>query len=536
MTPDDTTLTNAHTADDEDITERLRELLAQGEADALADFVDTLEAADVRRSMAHLSEEDQARIVSLLDPEDAADLIDDLPDEHAADVLEDIPPIQAAAIVEELDSGDRADVLGEMEDEDAQAILDALPIEEAEEARQLLAYPEDTAGGVMIKEFVAYTAGTTVGEVLEDLQRRRDEYSHYDVRYFYVVDASGALKGVLRLRDLILSPPDRPIEDVMIREPDVARTDMPLTTLQQAFEVHSYSALPVVDPRGQLLGVVIEKEVAGAARKNANRTLLKLAGILGGEELRSMELSARVWGRLRWLIIIMGLSLVSASVIKFFETTLERAIGLAMFLPIVSNMIGCSGNQAVALSMREMALGVVNPWDLTYVLFKEVAVGVVNGIVLGALLSVIGTFATGDYRLGIIVGIALSANTVVSVTLGGTLPLMLKRINIDPATASSPMLTTVLDFGGFFLVLGLASLMLSSQASALPMRQRARKTAQGPGRGSTVRDSSMCAIRLGHTNAIPSMITPLDEGRAVERLREALGSRRDPHANDPSAG
>jgi len=443
-----------------DVTQQLRDRLVGSDGRFLAEWIDSLPSGEIVRAFFHLSAEEQAQLLHILDPEDAADLIDDLPDEQSADLLEEMPPDEAAAIVEELDSDDRADVLGEMEEEGAEAILEALPPEEAEEARQLLAYESDTAGGVMIKEYVAYKLGTTVGKVLDDLRQHHDEYSHYDVRYFYVTDQAGVLKGVLRLRDMVLSSRQRPIDEVMITDPTMVHVGLDLSTLQQMFETHSYSGLPVVDKSGRLLGVVIEKEVAEAARKNANRTMLKLAGIFGGEELRSMPLLQRVGRRLSWLLIILILSVCAASVIHFFEGTLEKMIALTMFLPVVAGMSGCSGNQAVALSLRELALGTVKPWDVIHVLAKEMKVGLFNGIVLGVVLGVIGYVWKGRYDLGIIIGSALALNTVISVCLGGALPLLLKGLRIDPAIASSPILTTVADTGGFLMVLSFAALMM----------------------------------------------------------------------------
>jgi len=443
-----------------DITATLRRHLAGGNGAFLAEWIDALAPGEIVRAVSHLSAEEQAHLLHVLDPEDAADLIDDLPDEQSADLLEEMSPDEAAAIIEELDSDDRADVLAEMEEDEAEAILDALPPEEAAEARQLLKYRGDAAGGVMVKEYVAYTTGTTVGEVLDDLRRNRKEYSYYDVRYFYVTDRSGVLKGVLRLRDMVLSSRQRPIEEVMLTNPTVVHVDLDVNTLQQMFETHSYSALPVADKAGRLLGVVIEKEVAEAARKHANRTMLKLAGVFGGEELRSMPLPQRVWRRLSWLVIILSLSMCAASVIHFFEGTLEKMIGIAMFLPVVSGMSGCSGNQAVGLSLRELALGTVRPRDVLYVLAKEVKVGVINGIAVGVAVGAVGYLWKDNWLLGVIIGSALALNTVIAVCLGGTVPLLLKKLRVDPAMASSPILTTTCDTCGFFLVLSFAALAL----------------------------------------------------------------------------
>jgi magnesium transporter len=346
-----------------------------------------------------------------------------------------------------------------------------MELEEAAEARELLSYPMDTAGGVMVKEYVSYPLGTSVGDVLDDLRRHREEYGDYDVRYFYVTDRIGVLKGVLRLRDMVLSPRSRPIDEVMITDPDVAPVDMDLTTLQHRLEIHSYSALPVVDAGKRLLGVVIEKEVAEAARKSANRTMLKLAGIFGGEELRSMPTWSRVWGRLSWLFAILALSVLAALVIKLYEGTLQAQIGLAMFLPVVAGMAGSSGNQAMALSLREMAMGVVKPWELTYVLIKETKIGLINGTILGIVLMVVSYLLSSaqplDERLtiSVIVGMSLVINTFLAVCIGGTLPLALKRAGLDPAAASGPILTTVVDTGGFFLVLSLAAIIARLSSS-----------------------------------------------------------------------
>jgi magnesium transporter len=443
-----------------DFAEQLREHLLNDDGETLAAWIESLAPGEIVRSVSQLSSEEQGLLLQILDPEDAADLIDDLPDEQSADLLEDIPPEQAAAIIGELDSDDRADVLHEMEAEEAEAILQALPPEEAREARQLLAFPPDTAGGVMVKELVAYPYDTTVEDVLEDLLEHREEYAHYNVQYFYVVDRGGALQGVLRLRDLVLSPPGRPVHEVMIRNPQVAPVDLDVATLQQIFETHSYSALPVVDGGGRLLGAVLEKEVAEAARKSASRTLLKLAGIFGGEELRSMPLRTRARRRLVWLIVMLVLNLCAASVVALYTETLKETIALAVFLPVVAGMSGSCGNQAVGLSLRELALGMVKPWDLLYVLMKEMKVGIVNGIALGMLLGITAGLWQG-YGFGLVVGGALACNTLIAVCIGGMLPLMLKRLKLDPAMASSPILTMLSDVAGFFLLLGMAAPLLS---------------------------------------------------------------------------
>lgn len=444
----------------DEILARLRGRLEASDADGLAALADALTPGDFSRAMGLLDPAERIRFLDLLAPVDAAALLDNLPDEHAADLLEEVHPGRAAAIVSELDSDDRADVLAEMELRDAQAILEALPDLEAEETRQLLSYPADTAGGVMVKEFIAYPTGTTVDDILDDLRDNAEEYASYSVQYFYVTDMAGALRGVLRLRDMVLAPRDRRVEKIMIANPAAVTADTPLGTLQTLFEVHSYVALPVVDNAGRLLGVVQEKDAAEAARKSANRMMLQLAGIFGGDELRSQPLGGRVSRRVSWLFLNLILNLIAASVIAIYQDTLAQAIMLAVFLPIISDMSGCSGQQAVGLSLRELALGVVRTRDLRYVIWKELQPGMINALIMGLLLGAIGGLWHQNLHLGLVLAGAMGANTLIAVVLGGGLPLMLKRVGMDPAIAAAPILTTITDMCGFFLVLQLATAML----------------------------------------------------------------------------
>jgi magnesium transporter len=200
--------------------------------------------------------------------------------------------------------------------------------------------------------------------------------------------------------------------------------------------------------------------VEEALSKKKTKTFLRISGVIGGEEFRTMPLWSRSGRRLAWLSMNIILNIIAASVIAMHQETLAAAITLAVFLPMVSDMSGCSGNQAVAVSMRELSLGLVRPGELIWVLAKEARVGIINGLVLGVLLGTIAFAWKGNPWLGLVVGGALAANTLVSVTLGGMLPLVLKRFKMDPALVSSPLLTTVTDMCGFFFVLSFAAAIM----------------------------------------------------------------------------
>lgn len=445
--------------------EKLGELVNSGSGAEIARFFDGISPSETARVISRLSEEDRLRLFGLLSPKEAAGVIEDMPEVQAADLVEGLPSDHAAAILEELHSDHLADVLGEMDESASRAILEKMDHEEAAEARKILEYAPDSAGGLMISEYLAYRTDDTVRRVLEDLRAHRKAYTDYNVQYFYVVDPAGRLAGVLRMHDLLFPPRDARLAEIMIASPLKVPDTASLQELKGIFEERKLFGVPVVDSSDRLVGVVLPSDVEEAANKRQVRSFLRLSGVIGGEEFRTMPLLSRSGRRLSWLSINIVLNMLAASVIAMHQDTLSAAIALAVFLPMVSDMSGCSGNQAVAVSMRELSLGLVRPRELLWVLAKEAKVGIINGLVLGTLLGAVAYAWKGNPWLGLVVGGALAANTLVSVTLGGMLPLILKRLRLDPALVSSPLLTTATDMCGFFLVLSFAAAVLPKLAA-----------------------------------------------------------------------
>ncbi|MCF8056207.1 MAG: magnesium transporter [Desulfocapsa sp.] len=440
--------------------ERLGKLITAESSEEVINYIDTLSPSETARAISRLPEEVRRHLFTLLSPEDAAEVIEDIPEAQAADLVEDMPSEQAAAIMEELDSDHLADVLGEMDEDSSQAILAQMDEDEAQEARKFLKYAPDCAGGLMISEFLSYTSDKAIQDILDDMQANREEYSGYHVQYFYVVDGKGKLGGILQMHDLLFPARKTTLAQLMIRAPLSVSDKASLSELEEFFEEHHFFGVPVVDDEQRLVGVVLPGAVEEAVNKRKTKNFLNLSGIIGGEEFRTMPLLLRSGRRLSWLSVNIVLNIMAASVIALYQDTLAAVITLAVFLPMVSDMSGCSGNQAVAVSMRELSLGLVRPGELLWVLAKEAKVGIINGLILGLLLGSIAYLWKGNPWLGLVVGGALAANTLVSVTLGGMLPLMLKRLKLDPALVSSPLLTTVTDMCGFFFVLSFAAALL----------------------------------------------------------------------------
>ncbi len=439
---------------------QIHTMLERGDpADDVQVLLDELDPAELLHAVFALEPDDQRALLSILSPEKAASLVEDLPDTHVADLIEEMPARNAAPIVEEMASNHRVDVLAELDTEDAEAIIAELDEEEANEVRELISYPSDQAGGLMMKEFAVFPMARSVRDVVEEITADTVDYEFLTVHYIYVVVKKKKLKGVIRLRDLVFANPDQTIGSVAKPALTVS-PEASLEELEQFFDDHDIAAVPVVDDRQSLLGIVRRRAVLEALTERAEADNLKAAGIIGGDELRSMPVLIRSRRRLAWLSVNIGLNIIAASVIAAYEDTLTAVIALAVFLPIVSDMSGCSGNQAVAVSMRELTLGAARPEDVMRVWRKEAVVGMINGIALGALLGLAAWAWKGNPVLGLVVGAALAANTVVAVSIGGTVPLILRKLKLDPAVASGPLLTTVTDMCGFFLLLSMASMVL----------------------------------------------------------------------------
>lgn len=457
--------TPAETTQSIDAALTLDELVKGGAEEPLLAFIRETPAGEMARAVARLEPEQRASMCDLLSPATAAFVVEELSDDLAADVLEELDPPKAAEIVEALPSDSRADLLGELSVRDAEAILTAMGREQAQEVRELASYDEDTAGGLMVTEYLSYPQSTPIDDILADLRRHADRYHGYDVQYLYVKDSSDRLIGVLRLRDLVMTPGRKTASEVMIPKPLSVRDTAELDELEDFFDSHRFFAVPVTDAEGRLVGVVRRASVDEQTEKRQTKSFLRFAGILTGEERRDSPTFSRAGRRLVFLAPNILLNLISVSVIASFQGTLEQVVALAIFLPILSDMSGCSGNQAVAVSMRELALGLVKPKEIIRTLLKEVSVGMINGLLLGVLLGLIAWGMRGNEfaPIGIVVGLALMLNSVVAVAVGGCVPLLLKRFGTDPAMASGPVLTTVTDLCGFFFALFLTSQFLAAQ-------------------------------------------------------------------------
>lgn len=440
----------------------LESLAEQGRFAAIAEIVAAAHSQDAADALRSLETDQIAAVVVLLNPDHAADVLEDMPDDLAGDILEAIQPIQAAEIVTELVSDEEADILQELSEERQDAIIRHLDREQADIAREMLAYAEDTAGGLMQKEFLAVPVELSATNARHALQTiAENESDFYPYSYIYTVDGEGRFRGVLGLRALLFAQPHTPIKSLVTEDATFARPETTAEELMRMFRRTDLLSLPVVAQDGRLLGIVTQEDAQQFEKEESDEELLRFTGIVGGEEVRDMPLPARAGRRLLWLVVKMALNIVPAAVVAAYTRTPAFLI-LAPILPIISDIGGSGGSQAIAVTIRELAQHRIKTSDYAWVMAKEVGVGLVNGLVLGALLGIGAYVASGEHGIviGVVVAIATALNTLLAVVIGGLMPIILRRLKIDPAVASGPILTMVTDTCGFFLVLALASMLI----------------------------------------------------------------------------
>ncbi|MFT5259569.1 MAG: magnesium transporter [Saprospiraceae bacterium] len=441
-----------------DIHSLLQLAVEESDSATITQLLEPLSSSDALREILNLNSDQRDIALQLVTVELAAELVEEAPRELAASLVDRMPTNRGLDVIEALDSNIRADVIGEMDDSQAEVILTEMPEDDAADVRRLIEYDDETAGGLMSAEAFTFNESSTVGAVLSRLASDDEDFERFRGQHPYILDADERPIGVVSLRGLLTANKAQILPSIMSK-PLTVSVDTPLEELEDIFDEYPFLGLPVVEKDGRLAGALSRAAVSEAMADRVNTESLKRQGVFG-DELRSMPLGIRSKRRLIWLSANIVLNIIAASVIAAYEDVLTAVIAIAIFLPMVSDMSGCSGNQAVGVTLRELSLGLVRPADAFRIWVKEVSVGVINGIVLGILIGLVTWFWKGNPWLGLVIGLALSLNTILAVSIGGLVPLLLKRFGQDPAVASGPLLTTITDMAGFFLVLSLATLFM----------------------------------------------------------------------------
>lgn len=452
-------------APDDDLTplERLRQLLEAGDDAGLRAFLDEFShGSDLADLLEELDEDDRVRVLAVLAPEDpalAAEALAEMePEEHPEESLAALDPEQIAAVVAELSDDDAADMIAEMDPEDRDRVLAALPHEDAGDIRDLMRYDEESAGGIMTTELVVVPVDATAAHAIDEVRRQAQEVENFHGVVF-VVDEDGVLMGTVSLQALVTADPGEHLRE--LTEEPVAAV-LPETDQEEVGRVlsrYNLTIVPVVDVGGRLVGGVTFDDVIDVIEAETTEDILKFGGVSAEEELTGGWLDA-VRSRLPWLMVNLGTAGAGATVVKLFEPTIASLTYLAVLMPIVGGLGGNSGTQALAVTIRRLSLSRETTGQRWSVVGKEFLVGLGNGLVIALIVSVVAVALEGDVRVGIVVMLAMWLNLTVGSFAGAFVPIVLERLRVDPAVASSIFVTAFTDMCGFFLLLGLATRFL----------------------------------------------------------------------------
>ncbi len=436
------------------------ELLNTGDSAALQGLFARLHEADIADILHELPPDKCLEAFRLLDEELASEVLPELNDDVRNNILEHIHEKRLAGILDEMDSDEATDIVSELDDERTRKVLaslDTINREDSDDIRQLLAYDEDVAGGLMQKEIISVQENMKRDEMIEYIRESHEEVENF--HYIFVTDEQHKLKGILEVTKLLLAKQNKLAKDLMENDVISVPVNMDQEQVAHMFRKYDIYILPVVDENNVLLGRITVDDIIDVIDEEASEDAYKMVGLESEDRVFSKPLqSAR--RRTPWLIVNLFTAVLAASVVSLFEGTISRFVILAVFMPIVAGMGGNAGTQTLTVITRGIALGELTFYNTRKALFKELIVGIINGVVLGIIGCAVAYLWKGNMLIGLILGAAMIINMIIAGFFGALIPILMKTLKIDPALASGVIITTLTDVCGFASFLGLATLLL----------------------------------------------------------------------------
>jgi magnesium transporter len=442
----------------------VRRLIRRGATSRAMNVLHKGRPADVAQVLHGLNDLDRHAVFAALsraDRELAAASLSELATEEGIELLTALEPEAVAQVLQELPSDDAAVFISALPEDAREQVLDLMKVEASTDVQELLGFAEGTAGRIMSPDVFALNEELTVGEAISAIQKASRDVEMFF--YLYVVDERNHLVGVVSLRQLLLVAPTTPLKKIMATDVISVRTDTDQEEVSRIVARYNLLGVPVTDSENKLVGVVTVDDVIDVIREEATEDIYALSGV--STEDSAMSAPARsVRLRLPWLMVNLATAIAASTVVRLFTGTIEQVVVLAALMPIVAGLGGNAASQTLAVTVRGLALGEVSWENGRRVLFKELLVGVANGVVVGliaaALVFLLFGFSRANLMLGGIVALAMMINLLIAAAAGSVVPIVLKRLKADPALASTVFVTFCTDAGGFFAFLGLATLLL----------------------------------------------------------------------------
>ena len=444
------------------LTESIRRLIRRGATSHLSKIVNKTHAADLSVVFRSLTLQQQQKIFGMIDDmEQKGILFSELEEKYLLEFLDTMKLPEIIEVLEDMPADDVADLLGKLPPEKADQILNEMETEGSEEVEELLSYEDDTAGGIMIPDFIALKEDSIARQAIESIQK-----DYVDVEmpfYIYVVDEFGRLVGVISLRQLVVVQPDSPLKEFMATDIFSVRTDTDQEEVAKLVAKYDILAVPVVDDSNTLVGIVTVDDVIDIFRMEATEDILKMAGAGEGfVETQSIFKSTRI--RLPWLFASCIGGIFAFFIIGYFEASLVKFAYLAAFIPVIMGMGGNIGTQSSTIVVRGLATGRLHIREIWHVVFKELSVGTILGLIYGILIGSVAQvrflYMVSSTAFAISVGLAVISSMSIAALIGSLVPMVFARLNIDPAVATGPFVTTSIDILSVFFYFSIATSLL----------------------------------------------------------------------------
>jgi len=415
-----------------------------------------LEMHPYDQAMFFIGQENEGRqhIYSYLSPEEIAEVMINIELEDVTTFFTEMHPRYAAMVFSEMPADDAVDILNELDKEQVASFLTIMGKEAADEIKQLLHYEEKTAGSIMTTEYVAIFKSQTVKEVMHLLKEAAPNAE--TIYYLFVLDEVKRLVGVLSIRDLIVANDHVIIEDIMSTKVVAVSVAKDQEEIAQMFRDYDFLALPVLDFQNHLLGIITVDDILDVMEEEASEDYSKLAAMTDTDR-RDDTAFTSAKRRLPWLVILLFLGLFTASLIGRFEEALEQVSVLAIFIPLIAGMAGNTGTQALAVAVRGITTGDYGNQGKMKLIIREATTGLITGTICGLLITIVIYVWQGNLYLGLLVGVSILASLIVATLAGSLIPMIMYRMNIDPAVASGPFITTINDIISILIYFGMAT-------------------------------------------------------------------------------
>jgi magnesium transporter len=443
------------------------QIASQQTLDRLSTALESGTFVDVRRMLNGLAPADVAHLLEssppkfrrilwqMVDIDREGEVLGELGDDLLSQFLEDMDAAEVTLLTEGLEDDDIADILQQLPGHVTQEVLNAMDQQDRARLERVIHYPDDVAGGLMNTDTITIRPRLTLDVVLRYLRRHEEIPEMTD--NLIVVNRSDQFIGLLSLRTLLVSDPAISVREMMVTDVEPIPDNMPDTKVARLFERNDWVSAPVVDDSGKLIGRITIDDVVDVIREDADRSLMSMAGL--DEDSDTFAPFKRAAPRRAiWLGINLITAFIAASVIHLFQGTIEKVVALAVLMPIVASMGGIAGTQTLTLMVRGIAMGQVLKSNQLWLINRELLLGLMNGLLWAAVVAVAASMWFNDWNLGFIIAVAMIINLLTAALVGAALPLLMTRVNIDPALAGGVVLTTVTDVVGFLSFLGLATL------------------------------------------------------------------------------